>query len=96
MRDGTSTQARLDAAREELCTALTILCSNADLIRIHLARYPDAATRVDIHAHLSEIDLALERLRALALFLRARPDAAEPLQASERGEVRTYIPVNSP
>ena len=96
MRAETNAQARIDAAREELCTALTILCSNADLVRIHLARDPDAATRVDIHAHLSEMDLALDRLRRLALALRQRPDAGTPPPASGGESVRTYIPENTP
>lgn len=96
MREETSLQAQLCAAQEELSTALTILCSNADLIRIHLSRDPDAAARVGIDAHLSEMDLALERLRRLATSLRARPDAAKPIQAVEAHDVRTYIPVNTP
>lgn len=93
MRDETNAQARLEAAQEELSTTLTILCTNAELVRICLARDPAAATSVGINIHLAEMDLALERLRRLAMSLRAPP--AKPVHAPAADGVRTYIPVNS-
>lgn len=62
----------LERAHEELCTAITVLRSNVELVRVELRREADAeSTRVVIQRHLSELDLAFDRLRCLAQQMRA-------------------------
>lgn len=96
MREETAGQARLEAAHQEICTALTILCSNAHLVRVDLARHAHAGDRLTIHAHLTEMDLALDRLRRLASSMRGWHDAARLELPPPAADVRTYIPVDSP
>lgn len=64
----------LERAHDEICTALTVLRSNVDLVRAELAREADgeAHPAVDpaVERHLRELDMALDRLRGLARQMR--------------------------
>lgn len=63
---------RLEQAHHEICTALTVLRSNVDLVRVELRAEPaDPASQVVVQRHLSELDLAVDRLRRLAIQMRA-------------------------
>lgn len=63
-------RSELELAHQELCTALTALRSNVELVRIELRpdRAPEA--RQMVAAHLSELDLAVDRLERLARDMR--------------------------
>lgn len=71
------TRAHLDRAHYEIRTALTIVRSNVELVRRALRTPADDDTRVALHAHLSELDLAIDRLLRLASEIRAWHDADE-------------------
>lgn len=64
-------QSPMERAHQELCTALTALRSNVELVRIELrpGRAPD--TREMVAAHLSELDRAVDRLERLAHDMRS-------------------------
>lgn len=78
---------RLARAHHEICTALTVLCSNVALLRIHLretpppAAAPGAAMRVD--ADLDALEGAVERLHRAAREMRRWHDGGGPHPASE-------------
>lgn len=57
---------RLEQAHDDICTVLTILVSNLELVRIRLQRHADEATRVAVHSHLTDMEAAHERLHRVA------------------------------
>ena len=61
-----SEREHLSRAHDELCTALTVLRSNVDLVRIELRGAPLPGNGIPVHAHLDELDGAVERLRGMA------------------------------
>jgi len=61
----------LERAHDEICTALTVLRSNVELVRVELRNDPNAPTQVLVQRHLTELDLAVDRLKRLALEMRA-------------------------
>ena len=61
----------LERAHDEICTALTVLRSNLELVRVEITREHDPAAHPELHRHLGELDVALERLRGLARQMRA-------------------------
>lgn len=63
-------QANLEDAHHEICTALTVLRSNVELVRIELRGEPLDAHTIAVHGHLSELELAVERLQRLAATMR--------------------------
>lgn len=71
---GESEQAHLEEAHHELCTALTCVRSNVELVRVELRRpgWPTRNGAIHIAAHLGEVETAVERLERLATDLRAR------------------------
>lgn len=76
--DGTASpreQEHLETAHHEICTALTVLQSNVELVRVELRHERDPATHVTVQRHLSELDLAVDRLKRLAVQMRAWHDA---------------------
>jgi len=62
---------RLELAHEELCTALTVLRTNVDLVATQMERDPSAERSVLVVAHLGEVNGAVDRLEVLAHRLRA-------------------------
>lgn len=72
-------QEHLETAHHEICTALTVLRSNLDLVQVELRHEADAATHATLQRHLTELDAAVERLKRLASQLRTwhndEPDA---------------------
>lgn len=60
----------LERAHHEICTALTVVCSNIALVRIQLRDVAFTKESVPVHAHLDELDLAVARLHALARELK--------------------------
>lgn len=56
----------LARAHHEICTALTVLRSNVELVRIHLRAAPLPASGIVVHAHLDALDDAVERLNDIA------------------------------
>lgn len=70
-------QAHLVRAHYEICTALMVLRSNVALVRVELRETAPAEVRVAVQTHLSELDLAVDRLRRLAAEMRGwHSDAA--------------------
>jgi len=76
-------RAHLEHAHHEIRTALTVLQSNVELVRVQLRLDADPSTRLVLHRHLSELDLAVERLRRLATQMRAWHHAG-PMRADRR------------
>lgn len=66
----------LERAHHEICTALTVLRSNVELVRVELIHARDPAAHIIIHRHLSELDLAVDRLHRLATQMRSWHTAA--------------------
>ena len=68
---GPTERAHLELTHHELCTALTSARSNVELVRIALRR---ATVPQDqgIVEHLSELEVAIDRLERLARDVRAR------------------------
>lgn len=58
-------------AHHEICTALTVLQSNVELVRIELRHDANASTHFVVQDHLVELEAAVERLKSLAARLRA-------------------------
>lgn len=77
---------RLEAAHYEICTALTVLRSNVELVRIELRHEADASTTIAVQQHLTELDAALDRLRRLAAQMRTWR-AVEPPAAPGAADV---------
>ncbi|HET6405418.1 MAG TPA: hypothetical protein VFH78_12295 [Candidatus Thermoplasmatota archaeon] len=63
-------RADLEQAHHQLRTAMTIVRSRGDLLRLHLRDEPDAGRRATTEAHLLEIEIALDRLHDLVLDVR--------------------------
>lgn len=61
----------LERAHHEICTALTVLRSNVELVRAELRHDAGPATQLAVHAHLTELDGAVDRLKRLTVQLRA-------------------------
>ena len=66
----------LELAHHDLCTALTVLCTNVELVRHGLKEPHLAGVAVAVHAHLDEVDGALARLRVVAHDMKRWHDAA--------------------
>lgn len=60
----------LETAHHEICTALTVLWSNMELVRVELRREPEGAPRAALQTHLTELDAASQRLKRLTVELR--------------------------
>ena len=84
----------LEAAHHEICTALTVLQSNVELVRVELRREADPSIRITVQRHLSELDLAVDRLRRLAASMRTWHDGGSPDTAGAPGRPRngTLLP----
>ena len=63
-------RAHLERAHYELCTALTILQSNVDLMRLELLDRVDREARLAVHGHVAELESAIDRLQLLAREIR--------------------------
>lgn len=63
-------QQHLETAHDEICTALTILQSNVELVRIELRHDAALSTRSVVQHHLIELEAAVERLKLLAVRMR--------------------------
>lgn len=63
-------QAHLEEAHHAICTALTVLRVNVELIRMRLREGTVPGTRVVVHSHLTELDAAVDRLQRLAVEMR--------------------------
>lgn len=61
-------QEHLEEAHHEICTALTVLQSNVELVRVELRHQAD--TRVAVQRHMNELEQGLERLKQLAAQMR--------------------------
>ena len=85
-------QEHLETAHHEICTALTVLQSNVDLVRVELRHEEDPAQFVTIERHLTELDLAVDRLKRLAKQLRTW-HAGDPIRggATIEGSESTRI-----
>lgn len=59
-------RAHLARAHHEICTALTVFSSNVELVRIELRDAPLPTNVVPVHAHLDELEGAVDRLRDIA------------------------------
>lgn len=59
-------QAYLEGAHHEICTALTVLRTNVELVRIELRLDPGNRTPIALEPHLIELDAAVDRLQRLA------------------------------
>lgn len=68
----------LERAHHEICTALTVLRSNVELVRVELRHDAEPSTHVAVQRHLTELDLAVDRLNRLAAQMRAW-HAGEPV-----------------
>lgn len=86
---------RLEQAHHEICTALTVLRSNVELVRIELRGDPDAPSQVVVQRHLGELDLAVERLRRLALQMRAwhENDSIDPGGTAQASSGARLLPL---
>lgn len=76
----TQEKEHLERAHHEICTALTVLRSNVELVRVELRHDEDPSTHVAVQRHLTELDMALERLKRLAAQMRTwhSSDALDP------------------
>lgn len=61
----------LERAHHEIRTALTVLRSNVELVRVELRHDAEPSTHVAVQRHLTELDLAVDRLNRLAAQMRA-------------------------
>lgn len=82
-------QAHLEGAHHEICSALTVLRSNVELVRIELREDTDPGTRVAVHRHLTELDAAVDRLQRLAVAMKAWHSGAR------HGSARSSLPRRS-
>lgn len=62
---------RIAHMHHEICTALTVLRSNVELVRIELRGDVPTDRQVLVQRHLVEVDLAVDRLRRLAVEMRS-------------------------
>lgn len=66
----------LESDHHEICTALTVLRTNVELVRIELrqsdARHVDPREDALVDACLAELDVALDRIHRVARSLRSR------------------------
>lgn len=81
---GTSSTSRdierehLARAHHEICTALTVFGSNVELVRIELRDASHPVNVVPVHAHLDELEGAVDRLRDMARELKQWHDGLAP------------------
>lgn len=66
-------RARMAEVHHEICTALTVLRSNVELVRIDMRDGSRAGEVVAVYAHLVELDAAVDRLQRIAQVIRAWP-----------------------
>jgi hypothetical protein len=76
----------LERAHHEICTALTVFRSNVELVRIHLRDAPLPANGIPVHAHLDELEGAVERLRDVAQEMKRWHDGLAPDPSDEPPE----------
>jgi signal transduction histidine kinase len=68
----------LARAHHEICTALTVLRSNVELVRIRLRDAPLPENGVPVHEHLKELEAAVDRLRDMAREMKGWHDGIVP------------------
>lgn len=68
--DGGSEREHLARAHHEIRTALTVVSSNVELVRIELRETQLGPAAPPLHAHLEELEKAVARLLALAHEMR--------------------------
>lgn len=66
-----SEEEHLERAHHEICTALTVVGSNVELVRGELRHAGQEEAAAAVREHLAEVDLALDRLRRLAVEMRS-------------------------
>lgn len=66
-------RARMAEVHHEICTALTVLRSNVELVRIDLRDGSRASEAATMHGHLIELDAAVDRLERVAQAIRGWP-----------------------
>lgn len=71
-------RAHLALAHHELCTALTVLGCNVELVRIELRDGPLVEHRILVSAHLDELENAVDRLRDMAHQMKRWHDGITP------------------
>jgi hypothetical protein len=80
----------LERAHHEICTALTVFRSNVELVRIQLRDAPLPEGGIPIHAHLDELEGAVERLLDIAHEMKRWHDGIAPgpppMEAAKQGE----------
>lgn len=87
-----SEREHLARAHHEICTALTVFCSNVELVRIRLRDAPLPENGIPVHVHLDELEGAADRLRDMAHEMKRWHDGiapqptGEPLQAATEQE----------
>lgn len=62
--------AQLETVHHEIRTALTVLRSNVELVRVELRHGADSPAHTAVKGHLGELDVAVERLKRLAEHIR--------------------------
>lgn len=75
-------RAHLELAHHEICTALTVFRLTAELVRIELRGAPVQANHSRVHAHLDELERAVDRLRDVAREMK-RWHKGTPLPSAE-------------
>lgn len=87
-------RAHLEQAHHEICTALTVLRSNVELVRVNLREEADRSAQVEIHRHLGELDMAVDRLSDLAARMRAwhHPDDLPPPTRTSASQSARLLP----
>ena len=90
-------QEHLETAHHEICTALTVLRSNVELVRVELRHEGDPSTHVTVQRHLTELDMAVERLKRLAAQMRTWHGGGPTDADIEMGarQARDYFPKNN-
>ena len=76
-------RARLARAHYEICTALTVFCSNVELVRIQLRGAVLPESGIPVRAHLDELEGAAGRLRDVAREMKLWHDASRPSAVGE-------------
>lgn len=68
----------LARAHHEICTALTVFVSNVELVRIKLRDAERGGDVIPVHAHLDELEWAVDRLRQTAREMKEWHDGIPP------------------
>lgn len=86
-----SERAHLAMVHHEICTALTVFCSNVELVRMGLRDASLPEKGIVVHAHLNELESAVARLRDIAHEMKRWHDGMEPAAATETAPVATEV-----